>query len=77
MTIQQATVGDCSCYATSAPAITFNTTPPVCSGTVCGDVTCGESTSCPVDEGTATVSCNWSGWQKEDQYKYVPLLSGQ
>lgn len=78
MQIQQASVGDCTCYVTDPPSITFNTTPPVCGSTVCGDVGCGESLSCATGENqTTTVTCNWGGWQKEDQYQYVPLLGGQ
>lgn len=76
--IQQATVGDCQCYSPSAPTVTFDTTKPVCTGTVCGDVVCGQSTSCATGENeTTTVSCNWKGWKKEAQYQYRPLLGGQ
>jgi predicted nucleic acid-binding Zn-ribbon protein len=75
MQIQKAMVGDCECHSTSAPTITFDMTPPVCVGTVCGDVQCNDSVSCSTGENTTTtVTCNWGGWQKEAQYQYSPKV---
>jgi hypothetical protein len=70
--IQQATIGSCVC--SNQPSITMNTTVPICKGTPCGDVTCGSSTSCPVEGGTVTVNCNWSGWQKVDVNQFKPVI---
>ncbi len=77
MQFQTAMIGDCQCYPLQPPVVTFDRTKPVCEGTVCGDVTCGESVSCATGENqTTTVACNWGGWKKQDQYKYVPIMGG-
>ena len=76
MNLQQITTGECTCHPVEAPVVTFDTTPPVCKGTACGDITCGNSASCPGSEPntTITVTCNWGGWQKQSQYQYAPKL---
>ncbi|MBI1969575.1 hypothetical protein HYS48_02680 [Candidatus Woesearchaeota archaeon] len=67
--------GDCTCYSQEMPTITFDETRPICTGTVCGDVPCGESRECNIDENTvAEVSCNWNGWKRVGEYQYVPQV---
>ncbi len=73
ISLQTATVGDCTC--SNQPTVTIDSTVPVCAGTPCGDVACGQSTSCSVGENTtATVSCNWGGWKKIDMNKFQPIV---
>jgi len=73
ISLQTATVGDCTC--SNEPSVSVDQTVPVCRDTPCGDVACGQSTSCSVGENTtATVSCNWGGWKKIDMNKFQPIL---
>jgi hypothetical protein len=72
ISLQTATIGSCSC--SNQPSISINTIVPVCKGTPCGDVMCGQSTSCAVEGGTTTVNCRWSGWQKVDVNKFAPVI---
>lgn len=68
LTIARATIGSCSC--TKEPEIVTNDTLPVCSGTPCGDVACGETVTCY--SNTLEVSCVWLGWQKEAMNQFRP-----
>ena len=73
ISVQRATSGDCECL--SVPQITVDTTPPVCRGTPCGDVACGSQQSCSGGENTTiTVTCNWGGWEKIDEFRFRPIV---
>lgn len=67
--IATATIGDCVC--SNQPTVSIDQTPPVCTGTPCGDVTCGSSSSCQDGDTTITVNCNWGGWENigENQFR--------
>ena len=64
----------CSCYSTQSPSISINQERPICKGTVCGDVPCGESTSCQQGETKYTVSCNWGGWRQVGENRFTPVI---
>ena len=70
--ISQATIGSCTC--SNAPSVNIDTTPSVCRGTPCGDVQCGTSVSCPVEDGTLTATCTWNGWKKIDVNQFQPVM---
>lgn len=72
ITIQTAKVGSCNCIGEYS--LSVNTTPPVCSGTPCGDVSCGGSTSCQDGDTTITVNCNWGGWEKVQKHQFRPVF---
>ena len=63
-----------SCYCTKNPVVTVDTTPPVCGGTPCGDVSCGESTECTVGDTHYTVNCNWGGWEQIAPNQFRPVI---
>lgn len=73
--IETATIGDCTC--SNEPSVDVDTTPSVCTGTVCGDVPCGQSASCTEGETTFTVSCNWSGWENIGENQFVPTVGSE
>ena len=63
ISIKTRSYGNCKCYP-SQPDISVDTTPPVCRGTPCGDVACGQSAQCSCGENCVrTVHCDWGGWQ--------------
>ncbi|OGJ58928.1 hypothetical protein A2881_05360 [Candidatus Peribacteria bacterium RIFCSPHIGHO2_01_FULL_55_13] len=66
------TIGSCTC--SQQPTVTIDQTKPVCKGSVCGDVACGESTSCTEGDTTYTVSCNWGGWKNIGENKFQPVI---
>ena len=67
---------NCQCYP-QQPEITVDTTTPICKGTPCGDVACGQSTQCSCGERcTRTVSCDWGGW-KIGATSAVPIVGAQ
>ncbi|TSC78786.1 MAG: hypothetical protein G01um101425_945 [Candidatus Peregrinibacteria bacterium Gr01-1014_25] len=70
--VTTATIGSCTC--SNQPEVTVNMTPPICKGTPCGDVACGQSASCQQGESTLTVRCNWGGWQNIGENKFQPVL---
>jgi uncharacterized coiled-coil DUF342 family protein len=73
ISVQQASSGDCDCL--SVPQITVDTTPPICAGTPCGDVACGQQASCSGGENTTiTVTCNWGGWKQIDEFRFQPVV---
>lgn len=72
ISIQTATVGSCSCIGEYS--LSVDQTPPVCTGTPCGDVTCGSSATCTEGDTTVTVNCNWGGWEKIDKHQFRPVV---
>jgi hypothetical protein len=72
--IQIGSIGSCTC--SNQPSITINQTVPVCKGTTCGDVLCGQSTTCQQGETTVTVSCKFKGWNAAGENK-VQAVIGQ
>ena len=72
VSIQTATMGSCSCVGEYS--LSVDQTPPVCTGTPCGDVTCGSSESCQDGDTTITVNCNWGGWEKIDKHQFRPVV---
>ncbi len=67
--------GSCLCYSRENPDVIIDRTVPVCRGTPCGDVACGQSASCPGGPNeTITVSCTWGGWQKTGKNEFVPRI---
>jgi septal ring factor EnvC (AmiA/AmiB activator) len=66
------TIGSCTC--SRQPTVTVDQTKPVCKGSVCGDVTCGESVSCQQGTSTVTVSCSWGGWKNVGENKFQPII---
>ena len=72
ISIQTATINGCSCIGDYS--LNVNNTPPVCQGTPCGDVTCGESATCQDDDTTVTVNCNWGGWEQLDKHQFRPVV---
>ncbi|PIR48636.1 hypothetical protein COU80_02920 [Candidatus Peregrinibacteria bacterium CG10_big_fil_rev_8_21_14_0_10_55_24] len=67
--------GDCHC--SKDPKVTVDQTKPVCKGTPCGDVQCGESASCTEGNTTYTVNCNWGGWEKVAPNQFRPVFGVQ
>ncbi len=73
ISVQTATINGCSCIGEYS--ISVNQTPPVCTGTPCGDVICGGSASCPGGPNeTITVNCNWGGWEKIQKHQFRPII---
>lgn len=72
ISIQTATIGSCQCIGEYS--LSVNQTPPVCSGTPCGDVTCGSSATCAEGDTTVTVNCNWGGWEQIGKQQFRPKL---
>lgn len=72
ISIQTATIGSCSCIGEYS--LSVDQTPPVCSGTPCGDVQCGSSASCADGDTQITVNCNWGGWEKIGKEQFRPKL---
>jgi hypothetical protein len=73
ISVQSASRGDCNCL--SVPEISVDTTVPICAGTSCGDVACGQSATCSGGENTTiTVTCNWGGWEQVDEFQFRPVL---
>lgn len=73
ISIQTATIGSCNCVGLYT--LSVDETVPVCSGTPCGDVACGESASCPGGPNeTITVNCNWGGWEKIQKHQFKPVI---
>lgn len=73
ISVQSASRGDCNCL--SVPEINVDTTVPICAGTSCGDVACGQSATCSGGENTTiTVTCNWRGWEQVDEFQFRPVL---
>lgn len=66
------TIGSCSC--SNQPQITVDQTVPVCKGTSCGDVACGQSATCQEGNTTVTVSCVWKGWQPFGVNQLRPVI---
>lgn len=76
ISVRTASNGSCKCL--SQPQITIDTTPPVCRGTPCGDVACGQQASCSGGENTTiTVTCNWGGWRQLDEFRFQPVVGAQ
>ncbi|MFQ5620691.1 MAG: hypothetical protein ACE5FT_02515 [Candidatus Nanoarchaeia archaeon] len=50
-------IGDCTCYPGQAPTVSFGPI-DVCD-TICGPLTCGDSTEC----AAGAASCTWGGWE--------------
>jgi hypothetical protein len=70
--LSTATIGNCVCSKT--PSINVNQTPPVCAGTACGDVACGQSATCQQGDTQYTVNCNWGGWQNVGENQFQPKI---
>src|SRR3989344_4731435 len=61
--IRTTSYANCKC-SPNQPEVTLDRTPPICKGTPCGDVPCGQSKDCSCGERCTThVSCDWGGWQ--------------
>jgi hypothetical protein len=74
ISLSTATINECSCSL--QPTIVIDQTVPVCEGSPCGDVLCGETSGCTIGETTYTVSCNWGGWLNVDENLFVPIVGG-
>ncbi|MBM3231081.1 hypothetical protein FJZ28_02015 [Candidatus Peregrinibacteria bacterium] len=73
VSITTGTIGSCTC--TKSPNVSVNQTPPVCTGTTCGDVACGQSATCsPEPNTTVTVRCNWGGWKDLGNLRFQPVI---
>lgn len=73
VSVTTATIGSCSC--TASPKVTVDQTAPVCAGTTCGDVACGQTATCsPSPDTTATVRCNWGGWRDLGNLRFQPII---
>lgn len=72
VSIQTATIGSCQCVGEYS--LSVDTTPPVCTGTPCGDVACGSSATCADGDTQITVNCNWGGWEKIQKHQFRPKL---
>ncbi|MCA9370779.1 MAG: hypothetical protein KC680_02355, partial [Candidatus Peregrinibacteria bacterium] len=72
ISIQTATIGSCHCIGEYS--LSVNQTPPVCTGTPCGDVTCNSSASCTDGDTTITVNCSWGGWEKIGKEQFRPKV---
>jgi len=75
ISIATATIGECFCSRN--PEVSVDQTPPICKGTPCGDVACGQSASCTEGDTTYTVTCNWGGWEKIGENQFRPVVGGQ
>lgn len=70
--IDTATFGSCTC--SNPPSFSVNTAVPVCSGTTCGDVACGQSATCSEGDATVTVRCAWQGWKNTGVNQFQPAF---
>lgn len=72
--IEVATFGDCTC--SRRPNVAVDETVPVCTGSPCGDVQCGETVECEVEDTVYTTTCNWRGWENIGENQFRPQVGG-